>query len=243
MELVNDMKCIILCAGYATRLYPLTKDFPKPLLSIKGKPLINYLIEDLEKTGMISEYIIVTNHKFVNHFIDWRKKFGDNILILDDFSTSNQNRLGAVKDIWYAIEKTNIFDDILVLAGDNLLDFSLKEFIDFSNQKQCNAIMCYYEPELNHLQRTGVANLDDDGKVISMHEKPENPSSNWAIPPFYIFRKNYLKEIKNGIDSGCKTDAPGEFIEWFCKRNTVYAYKMPGRRIDIGNLKDYYSMK
>ena len=239
------MKCILLCAGYATRMYPLTENFPKPLLDVKGKPLIDYLIDDLENNKLIDEYIIVSNHKFINHFNDWKNnnKYKNKISLLDDGSTNNDNRLGAVKDIWFAIYKANINDDVLILAGDNLLDFSLKGFIDFSNNKNSNAVMRYYESELTRLQRTGVAVIDDNDKILEMEEKPKEPKSNWAIPPFYIFKKDYLIEIKEGIDSGCKVDAPGGFIEWFSKRNPVYAYLMPGKRIDIGNLEDYYKIK
>ena len=239
------MKCILLCAGYATRMYPLTENFPKPLLDIKGKALIDYLIEDLESNNLIDEYIIVSNHKFINNFNYWKdnNKYKNKISLLDDGSTNNDNRLGAVKDIWFAIEKANINDDILVLAGDNLLDFSLKGFIEFSKEKNSNAVMRYYESELARLQRTGVAVIDSNDKILEMKEKPSDPKSNWAIPPFYIFKKEYLKEIKNGIDSGCKTDAPGGFIEWFSNRNDVYAYLMPGKRIDIGNLEDYNKIK
>ncbi len=239
------MKCILLCAGYATRMYPLTENFPKPLLDIKGKPLIDYLIDDLEKNNLIDEYIIVSNHKFINYFNDWKNnhKIKSKITILDDGSTANENRLGAVKDIDFAIKKSKINDNILVLAGDNLLDFSLSNFIIFSNEKNSNAVMRYFEPELCRLQRTGVAVVDSNEKILSMAEKPENPESNWAIPPFYIFRKECLNEIGKGIDSGCKTDAPGGFIEWFCKRNEVYAFLMPGKRIDIGNLDDYNRIK
>jgi len=239
------MKCILLCAGYATRMYPLTENFPKPLLDIKGKALIDYLIEDLESNNLIDEYIIVSNHKFINHFNDWKNnnKYKNKISLLDDGSTNNDSRLGAVKDIWFAIENANINDDVLVLAGDNLLDFSLKGFIDFSNEKNSNAVMRYYEPELARLQRTGVAVIDSNDKILEMAEKPKEPKSNWAIPPFYIFKKECLKEIKEGIESGCKTDAPGGFIEWFSKRNEVYAYLMLGKRIDIGNLEDYYKIK
>ncbi len=237
------MKCILLCAGYATRMYPLTENYPKPLLDIKGKALIDYLIDDLENNKVIEEYIIVSNHKFINHFNEWKNKRKENIIILDDGSTNNDNRLGAVKDIWFAIEEANVNDDILVLAGDNLLDFSLKGFIDFSNEKNDNAVMRYYESELARLQRTGVAVIDSNDKILEMAEKPKQPNSNWAIPPFYIFKKECLNEIKIGIDSGCKTDAPGGFIEWFSKRNEVYAYLMPGKRIDIGNLDIYYKIK
>lgn len=237
------MKCILLCAGYATRMYPLTLNFPKPLLDVKGKALIDYLIDDLEQNNLIDEYIIVSNHKFINFFDIWKKNKNLNIKILDDGSISNETRLGAVKDIWFAIEEANINDDILVLAGDNLLDFSLKGFIDFSNEKKSNAVMRYYEEDITRLKRTGVALIDDNEKILEMTEKPSEPKSNWAIPPFYIFKKESLNEIKNGIDSGCKTDAPGGFVEWFCKRNDVYAYKMPGKRIDIGNLDDYNRIK
>mgnify|MGYP002795738812 CR=1 FL=1 len=238
------MKCILLCAGYATRMYPLTENFPKPLLEIKGKALIDYLIEDLEYNNLIDEYVIVSNHKFINHFNNWKNKHViKNITILDDGSISNETRLGAVNDIWFAIENATINDDILVLAGDNILDFSLKSFVEFSNKHKSNAVMCYYETENSRLQRTGVAVIDENGKILEMTEKPKNPKSNWAIPPFYIFKNRSLQEIKKGIDSGCKTDAPGSFIEWFCKRNEVYAYEMPGKRIDIGNLDDYYKIK
>ena len=134
-------------------------------------------------------------------------------------------------------------NDVLVLAGDNLLDFSLRGFIDFSKEKNGNAVMRFYESELARLQRTDVAVIDSNDKILEMDEKPKEPKSNWAIPPFYIFKKECLKEIKNDIDSGCKVDAPGGFIEWFSKRNDVYSYQMLGKRIDIGNLEDYYRMK
>ena len=239
------MKYILLCAGYATRMYPLIENFPKPLLDIKGKALIDYLIEDLENNNLIDEYIIVSNHKFINHFNKWKdnNKYKNKISLLDDGTTNNDNRLGAIKDIWFAIENANINDDILVLAGDNLLDFSLKGFINFSKEKNGNAVMRYYESELTRLQRTGVAVIDSNDKILEMAEKPQQPKSNLAIPPFYIFNKEYLNEIKEGIESGCKTDAPGGFIEWFSKRNAVYAYLMQGKRIDIGNLDDYYNIK
>ena len=237
------MKCILLCAGYATRMYPLTENFPKPLLEIKGKPLIDYLIDDLANTKLINEFIIVSNHKFIDHFTKWKDKRKEAITVLDDGSTENENRLGAVKDIWFAIEEANIKEDILVLAGDNLLDFSLKGFIEFAKEKKDNAVMRHYEGETKKLQRTGVAIIDKNEKIIDMEEKPQNPKSNWAIPPFYIFQKDYLVEIKKGIDLGCKTDAPGGFIEWFSKRNDVYAYLMPGKRIDIGKIEDYYAIR
>lgn len=234
------MICVLLCAGYATRMYPLTENFPKPLLEIKGKTIIDYLIDDLEQNSSIDKYVIVSNHKFIDHFNRWKATRKEQIVVLDDGSEDNEHRLGAVKDIWFAIEKEGINDDIIVLAGDNLLDFSLKGFINFSNDKNGNAVMRYRESDINRLRRTGVAVIDDNCLITNMEEKPQNPKSEWAIPPFYIFRKDYLSKIKEGIDSGCKVDAPGGFIEWFANKYSVYAYLMPGKRIDIGNLEDYY---
>lgn len=237
------MICILLCAGYATRMYPLTENFPKPLLSIKGKALIDYLIDDLEKKRYISKYIIVSNHKFLNHFNMWKEKRTENIIVLDDGSTANENRLGAVKDIEFAIKSENINDNILVLAGDNLLNFSLNDFIDFAKSKNTNAIMTYKENEIARLQRTGVIELDKDNKVLSFEEKPLKPKSNNAVPPFYIFKKEDLPLISKGIIEGCKVDAPGMFIEWFSKQCTIYAWNMTGNRVDIGNLDDYNRVK
>ena len=237
------MVCIVLAAGYATRMYPLTENFPKPLLDIKGKAILDYLIDDLSSNEKINKFVIVSNHKFINHFNDWKTKRKENIVILDDGSIDNDHRLGAVKDIEFAIKQENINDDIIVLAADNLLDFSLNAFIDYSYIKGSNAVMRYYEEDINKLKRTGVAVINEEEQIINMEEKPSLPKSNWAIPPFYIFKKEYLKEIELGISSGCKVDAPGGFIEWFVSRNKVFAYLMPGKRIDIGNLEQYYKLK
>jgi glucose-1-phosphate thymidylyltransferase len=239
------MKCLVLAAGYATRLYPLTKDFPKPLLDVNGKTIINWLLEDVDTNTDVSEYFIVTNHRFVSHFNNWKKKCGlyHPIHILDDGSTENDNRLGAVKDIAYAIEQYKINDDLLVLAGDNVLNFSLKGFVEFFEQHKSSCVMRYYESEISKLQKTGVATIDTNSKIVKMQEKPLNPESNWAIPPFYIYKKEDLRLIEEGINSECNTDAPGDFIAWLCGCCAVYAYEMPGKRYDIGNIEGYNKVK
>ena len=167
------------------------------------------------------------------------------LTLLDDGSTDNDNRLGAVKDIAFAINKCQLIkecnedeknDGVLVLAGDNLLDFSIKGFIDFYKEKRATCIMRHFEPALEKLQRTGVVEVNDYDKVISMEEKPAKPKSNWAVPPFYIYGKDDLPVIVNCVnDEEINLDAPGGFIEWFCKKREVYAYEMPGKRYDIGN--------
>lgn len=240
------MKCLILAAGYATRLYPLTENFPKPLLDVAGKSIIDWIIEDLESKCSISQYVIVSNHKFLSQFLSWKEKHpaGNKIVVLDDGSTENENRLGAVRDIAFAIREAAINEDLLVLAGDNLLDFSLQGFINYYKEKNATCVMRHFEPEKAKLQRTGVATLDENGKILEMQEKPEEPKSNWAIPPFYLYKKQDLPEIINGVEKEvCNLDAPGSFICWLCTQTTVYAYEMPGKRYDIGNLASYDSVR
>ncbi len=232
------MICVILCAGYATRMYPLTLNTAKPLLEIKGKAIIDYLIDDLETKKYIDKYIVVSNHKFINQFNLWREKRKENIVVLDDGSTDNEHRLGAVKDIEFAIENEHIDEDMLVLAGDNLLDFSLNLFIDFFKEYNKSCIMTYVEKDINKLKKTGVITLENN-RVLTFEEKPKETKSNNAVPPFYIFSKHDLSLINEGIQNGCAVDAPGMFIEWLCKQTDVYAFNMVGSRVDIGDLETY----
>lgn len=237
------MKCIIVAAGYATRLYPLTENFPKPLLEVKEKPIIDWLIDDVDLLKQIDEYIVVTNHRFCHYFEDWSKTKKQNITIVDDLTQSNETRLGAVKDIELAIEKLNINDDILVMAGDNLLDFSLCEFVESCLKKKSSSVMAYEENEISKLQRTGVLEIDKENRITNMEEKPIKPKSNLACPPFYYFVKKDVPLIKEGLLSGCKKDAPGDFLSWLVKKSEVYAFIMPGKRYDIGNLESYNFIK
>ena len=234
------MKCLILAAGYATRLYPLTENFPKPLLEVAGKPILDWLIDDMNQTGLIDEYIIISNHKFAPIFEKWSD---GKYTVIDDGTTSNDNRLGAVKDIQFAIEQLQLDDDLLVMAGDNLLDFSLGGFIRFAKEKKTTCVMRYYEPEETKLHKTGVAEINDEGLLLSMEEKPADPKSHWCIPAFYCFTREDSHLIKKGIDSGCGIDAPGSFIVWLSTQTNVYTWEMPGHRYDIGNLASYEAVK
>lgn len=233
------MKCLILAAGYATRLYPLTENFPKPLLKVGEKTILDWLIDDLEKSKVINEYVVISNHKFAHHFDDWAKDKAYRITVLDDGTTSNENRLGAVKDIQFAIDKLNIQEDVLVIAGDNVLDFSLNSFVKYAMDKQTSCVMRYFEPSQAKLVKCGVLELDGNDKIINMTEKPEEPASNWCCPPFYYYTAEDTQKVQQGIDDGCNTDAPGSYISWLCKKTDVYAMEMPGSRYDIGNLESY----
>ncbi len=240
------MKCIVLAAGYATRLYPLTENFPKPLLEVNGMSILDYLLRDIDKIDGIDGHIIVSNHRYYHHFEEWAQKntaIKKPITVLDDGSVSNETRLGAVKDIKFAIEKAGIDEDVLVIAGDNLIDFSFSGFVDFAKEKNSSAVMVSYEESLQELRRCGVMVPDENMKIISMEEKPQNPKSNWCVGPFYIYKKEDLPFVAQGISEGCATDAPGSFVCYLCEKTPVYGYVMPGKRYDIGDLESYEYVK
>lgn len=235
------MKCLILAAGYATRLYPLTENFPKPLLKVKDKAIIDWLIDDLSESNNIDEFIVISNHKFIDHFRNWynEKDTSLKITILDDGTTSNDNRRGAVADIEMAIDELNIDEDLMVIAGDNVLDFSLNNFINYFNNKKNTCIMRYYEGNKDKIKKSASVKFDEDDLVYEMIEKPEMPDSNWCVPPFYIYSSEDVKMVKIALESGCNKDAPGSFINWLYDKSKVYAMEMPGKRYDIGNLESY----
>ena len=233
------MKCLILAAGYATRMYPLTENFPKPLLKVRGKTILDWLIGDIDTLGVVDEYVVISNHKFARHFHAWAKECPQKITVVDDGTESNETRLGAVRDIQFAIEKLCLDDDMLVIAGDNLLNFSLTSFIKYAMEKKTSCVMRYFEGEEEKLRRSGVATVDENGKILFLEEKPAQPKSNWCCPPFYYYTREDARLVKEGIAAGCGVDAPGSYIAWLCQQTTVHAMEMPGTRYDIGNLESY----
>lgn len=233
------MKCLILAAGYATRLYPLTENFPKPLLKVGEKTILDWLLDDIDASGKVDEYVVISNHKYADHFVSWAQTKPYAITVVDDGTISNETRLGAVMDVQFAIEKLDLDDDMLVIAGDNVLDFSLRKFIDYASEKNATCIMRYFEGDNEKLKKCGVVSVDDSDLVQKMVEKPAIPESNWCCPPFYYYTRKDAKRIKAGIAAGCGIDAPGSYIAWLCTQTPVYAMQMPGKRYDIGNLQSY----
>lgn len=237
------MKCLILAAGYATRLYPLTENFPKPLLKVGEKTILDWLIDDMATLGIIDEYVVISNHKFAHHFDAWAAKSAHKIRVLDDGTASNETRLGAVKDIQFAIETLGLTGDTLVIAGDNLLNFSLTHFIRYAMEKQHSCVMRYFEPSKERLKKSGVLEVASDDRVVNMEEKPASPGSNWCCPPFYYYTRQDARLVGKGIEAGCGTDAPGSYIAWLCTQTTVHAMEMPGSRYDVGNLESYNKIR
>lgn len=239
------MKNIVIAAGYATRLGELTRNFPKPLLRIGDSTILGRMLDDIDSISEIDEHIIVTNHKFASIFEDWARglNYRKPITIVDDGTETNETRLGAVCDLLFAMDKLSINDDMLVVAADNLLFFSFEGFVRFALEKGSSCIMCHEQKELAKLQRTGVVVLDADNRVLNMEEKPQNPKSTWAVPPFYVYLRKDLDLIRNAVADGCGKDAPGNLAHYLCDHTTMHAWPMAGTgenlRFDIGSLDTY----
>jgi glucose-1-phosphate thymidylyltransferase len=255
-----NMKCVVIAAGYATRLGELTKNFPKPLLKIGENTILGRMLDDIDRIPEITEHIIITNHRFAGIFEEWAKtntdltditdnpcnpsnlcsKYKKPITIVDDGTETNETRLGAVCDLLFAMDKLSIDDDLLVVAADNLLFFSFQEFVDFAKEKGTSCIMCHEQPSIEKLQRTGVVELDAQNKVLGMEEKPQVPKSHWAVPPFYIYQKKDLDLVRHSVENGCGKDAPGNLAHYMVEHTTMHAWPMSAGRFDIGSLDTYY---
>lgn len=239
------MKNIVIAAGYATRLGELTKNFPKPLLKIGSSTILGRMLDDIDKIDEIDEHIIITNHRFANIFEEWAEcqTYKKPITIVDDGTSTNETRLGAVCDLLYAMDKLGIDDDLLVVAADNILMFSFKEFVEFAKAKETSCIMCHEQPSIELLQRTGVVTLDENNKVLNMEEKPRNPKSHWAVPPFYIYLRKDLDIVRSSVANGCGKDAPGNLAHYMVDNTIMHAWPMSAGRFDIGSLDSYEEAK
>ena len=239
------MKTIVIAAGYATRLGELTRNFPKPLLQIGRSTILGRMLDDIDTIPEIDEHIIVTNHRFAPIFEEWslQQHYSKPVTILDDGTETNETRLGAVCDLLFALEKLNVDDDLLVVAADNILEFSFRGFVSYALSKGTSCIMCHHEPEVYKLQRTGVIEVDADMRVLQMQEKPEVPVSHWAVPPFYVYLRKDLDLVRHAVENGCGKDAPGNLAHYLVDRTTLHAWPMPGGRFDIGSLDTYEEAK
>lgn len=229
------MKCILLCAGYATRLFPLTENFPKALLKIGGRPLLDYILDEVNSLEEVDEIYLVTNKKYTPHFTEWvnDKNNKKPIVVYNDNTTTNDNRLGAIGDIQFVIENAKINDDILVIAGDNLFTFKLKDFVRFQKNKNESAV-CVKEEDNETLKRLGVLTTDENLKIIGFEEKPAEPKGKYGAYAEYIYPKNIIPMFKEYIKAGNNIDAPGNFIAYLYKERPVYAYPFDGECYDVG---------
>ncbi len=236
------MQCVLLAAGYATRLYPLTENMPKALLKLGDKTILEMVTDKIDEVSDVENIYIVTNEKFYKQFEKWCESYKGpkKVKVINDHTTSNDNRLGAIGDLKYVIDTENINDEILVMASDNIFDFSLCDFVDMYRSKNADMICAHTIENKEDLHSMGVVELDGDGKVTSFEEKPKQPESDLGVPPFYLYKRDTLPLIDKYLKEGNNPDAPGHFIPWLIGKNDVYAYVFDAVRIDIGTPESYY---
>ncbi len=232
------MDAIILAAGYATRLYPLTENTPKPLIKVGGKAIIEHIIGKIAELGIIKQIYIVTNNKFAANFEEWAKKFESDFIvkIVNDGTESNEDRLGAIGDMQHVIEKNSIDEDIAVIAGDNLFEFHLNEPMSLFRKKRSDVISLYDIRDLELAKHYGVVEVKD-GLLEHFEEKPAHPKSTLVSTGVYIFTRKTISLVKKYIEQGNNPDKSGSFIEWLHKREKVYAYITDRKWYDIGSFE------
>lgn len=235
------MKAIILAAGYATRLYPLTEKTAKPLLEVKGEPIIDYIIQKLDACLQIQEIFVVTNDKFYNDFVSWQqsKSSKKKIIIVNDKTKENGTRLGAIGDIDYVIQTQHAYDDLLVIAGDNLFSFEIEDFIKYYDQKQTTLVALFDTKDKKKIVgRLGCVEVDKFHRVITFEEKPDKPKTTLAATACYIFPREDLHFICKAIDQK-HFDRPGDLVKFISLQKPVYGYQFSGYWYDIGTPEEY----
>jgi len=236
------VKALILAAGYATRLYPLTKEFPKPLLKVRGRPMINYIADKVSGIADVDEIIVVTNSKFCKDFLSWAKSFkcGKKIRIVDDLTKNLSDRRGAVGDMKFALDKVKIKDDLLVVGGDNLITDGLNKFINFARKAAGPSVGVYDIKHKREAANYGVVKLDRFKRIADFKEKPKKPASTLVAMCLYYFPRESLGLLKEYIqENKGKLDATGFYIDWLRNRVPVYGFVFRGTWYDIGDRKFY----
>ena len=240
------MIAVVLCAGFATRMYPLTETFPKPLLPVADRPVIDYLMDQLLELPRLQAIYLVSNGKFYGCFVEWMQHWKENhrtdcplVVLLNDGAMDNDHRLGASADLQFVLKTIEASPDVLVTAGDNIYQFSLKPLWEQFRQHNRHVILALPETDTEKLKKTGVLELAADDRVKRLHEKPAHPSSAWVCPPLYFFKATVSKVLDDFLEGDASGDAPGHFIDFLCQRDRVYAFRLNASRLDIGSVESY----
>lgn len=234
------MKAIVLAAGYATRLYPLTKTVAKPLLPVGGRPMIDHLLDRIREVDEVDGIHVVTNHKFAESFLRWadaHEGAGLRIDVHDDGTTSEDDRLGAIGDIRFVVERAGLADDdLLVVAGDNLFDYSVADYVRWWRGKgEASAVALYDVGDFELVKKYSSVELDDDDRLVGFIEKPEQPETTLVATATYLFHRAHVPLVERYLEEGNSPDQPGRFVAWLVPRAPVYGYRFEGEWRDIGD--------
>ena len=240
------MKALILAAGYATRLYPLTVGRPKPLLPVGGRPMVDYIMDKFETLPDLEEVYIVTNNRFYKKFEDWKEGHPSSkkITIINDNTLTNEDRLGAIGDIQLVLDETGIDEDLLVIAGDNLFAFKMSDFVDFARRNSPNfSIAIHNIGSKEEARKYGVVKTDDKDRLVKFTEKPNEPESTLVAICLYYFPKEKLSRVTEYLKQSRHKDAPGNYISWLVQNDTVYGFIFDEQWYDIGDKSTYEKIK
>ena len=234
------MKVIILAAGYATRLYPLTLTQPKPLLPVAGKPLVEHVLDNLTPMEGLDRIYVVTNAKFAGHFQQWSDHYRAtksklDFTIVNDGSTDDTNKLGAIGDIHYVLQTQKVDDDLIVVAGDNLFSEKLTDFGKFCREKNTPVLALYDVGDLEQIKKYNSISTDMDGRITFFEEKPKNPTSTLTGIALYYYPKHTISLIRQYVVEGNNPDQPGRLVQWLYPRTPVHTWRVPGVWFDIGS--------
>ena len=240
------MIAVVLCAGFATRMYPLTKNFPKPLLDVAGRPVMDYLMDQLAELPGLETIYLVSNGKFYPHFAEWKQHWDHSersrfpeVALLNDGAMDNDHRLGASADFQLVMKMIPEPTRVLVTAADNIYSFDIKQLWKQFLESDRHYIVALPETDRNKLKKTGVLELAADDLVTRLFEKPAHPSSVWFCPPLYFFQSTVSRRLDDFLKHHSASDAPGHFIDFLCRKEPVYAFRLNASRLDIGSIETY----
>ena len=227
------MKALVLAAGYATRLYPLTRDWPKALLEVGGRPMLDHVLDRVRAMG-VDETIVVTNAKFTPHFEEWASGM-EGVTIVNDGTTSNEDRLGAIGDTAFVLDRTGLDDDLVVVAGDNLFGEDISGFAAYGQEMDAPVLAVHDVGDLGRMHEYNQIEVDEEGRIVFFEEKPENARTTLAGVALYFYPRRTLPLIRQYLAEGNNPDQPGRLIEWMYPRTSVYTWRLPGAWYDIGS--------
>lgn len=239
------MKVLILAAGYATRLYPITKFIAKPLLPVAGKPMIEYLLDKISLIDDVDEVFIVTNKKFYPHFKIWNNRikaagiYDKKITVLNDKTTKDGTKLGAIGDMQFTIEEGKIDDDLLIIGGDNLFEFNLTDIVAYFKEKNSNVVALHDIKDKEIVKKMSVVELNSDDKLINFEEKPEDPQTTTIAICVYLYTKDTVKRVKEYLDKGNNPDQPGHLVAWLYENDEIYGWVFSESWFDVGSIEQF----